>query len=249
MSGVVNRRRLSGDASVNSPNSPVTRNAVCSPMSTALSPIRSRQRATMIIRIPHSCASGSLHVPEHLVGTRRFVRSTARRARRAPRARSTSRSANASSATLTISSQRSPISTRPSTSSCCVLERGRELRQLRDRDALVADPLEVESRCRTASTSRRSPATGVWRASTTSTCFSMPVVALVDLVVERDHLVAELDVLRAERVDRAADRPEARSPPAPGGSPRARRARSWNSTPCIRTSPSRSPPCACRTGS
>ena len=33
-------------------------------------------------------------------------------------------------------------------------------------------------------------------------------IALVDLVVERDDLVAELDVLRAKRVDRAADRPQ-----------------------------------------
>ena len=36
----------------------------------------------------------------------------------------------------------------------------------------------------------------------------MPVVAVVDLVVERDHLVAELDVLRLERVDRAGHRAE-----------------------------------------
>ena len=47
------------DASVNSVNSPVTTNAVCSPMSTALSPIRSMQRATTIIRIPHSCWPGA----------------------------------------------------------------------------------------------------------------------------------------------------------------------------------------------
>ena len=33
-------------------------------------------------------------------------------------------------------------------------------------------------------------------------------VALVDLVVERDHLVAELDVLGTEGVDGAADRPQ-----------------------------------------
>ena len=33
------------------------------------------------------------------------------------------------------------------------------------------------------------------------------VVAVVDLVVEGDHLVAELDVLRREGVDRAAHRP------------------------------------------
>ena len=34
------------------------------------------------------------------------------------------------------------------------------------------------------------------------------VVAVVDLVVERDDLVAELDVLGAQRIDDAADRPE-----------------------------------------
>ncbi len=34
------------------------------------------------------------------------------------------------------------------------------------------------------------------------------VVAVVDLVVERDDLVAELDVLRAECVDDATDRPD-----------------------------------------
>jgi hypothetical protein len=34
------------------------------------------------------------------------------------------------------------------------------------------------------------------------------VVALVDLVVERDHLVAELDVLRSQRVHDPADRPQ-----------------------------------------
>jgi len=34
------------------------------------------------------------------------------------------------------------------------------------------------------------------------------VVAVVDLVVERDHLVAELDVLRLECVDRAGHRAE-----------------------------------------
>ena len=46
------------DASVNSRNSPVTTNATCSPMSTALSPIRSSARATSIIVIAHSRTSG-----------------------------------------------------------------------------------------------------------------------------------------------------------------------------------------------
>ena len=35
------------------------------------------------------------------------------------------------------------------------------------------------------------------------------MVAHVDLVVEGDHLVAELGVLRLERADRATQRPEA----------------------------------------
>ena len=34
------------------------------------------------------------------------------------------------------------------------------------------------------------------------------MVAVVDLVVEGDHLVAELDVLRPQRVDHAANRTE-----------------------------------------
>jgi len=33
-------------------------------------------------------------------------------------------------------------------------------------------------------------------------------VALVNLVVERDHLLAQLDVLRPQRIEDAADRPE-----------------------------------------
>ena len=86
------------------------------------------------------------------------------------------------------------------------LERGRELRQLRDGDALVADPLEVDRVWSTASTRRRSVATGACCASSSLDRPLDPVVALVDLVVERDHLVAELDVLRLERVDRAAHR-------------------------------------------
>src|SRR4029453_16447141 len=45
--------RSGSEASVNSRNSPVTRYAVCSPMSTAWSPIRSRQREMSSMRSPH----------------------------------------------------------------------------------------------------------------------------------------------------------------------------------------------------
>src|SRR5439155_2558921 len=47
------------EASVNSRNSPVSRNATCSPMSTAWSPTRSSCRATTFMRMPHSRAWGS----------------------------------------------------------------------------------------------------------------------------------------------------------------------------------------------
>ena len=59
-----------------------------------------------------------------------------------------------------------------------------------------------------ASTRRRSTATGVWRASSDWMPSSIAEVALVDLVVEGDHLVGELDVLDCERVQAAAERAE-----------------------------------------
>ena len=72
------------------------------------------------------------------------------------------------SATRIISSARRPISSKPSTSISSGFSSARELRQLGDRHAEVGHPLEVEVECSTASTSRRSPATGVWRASSCS---------------------------------------------------------------------------------
>ena len=52
---------------MNSSNSPVTRKAVCSPMSTALSPIRSMQRETTIMRSPHSLRARRGGHGEHLL--------------------------------------------------------------------------------------------------------------------------------------------------------------------------------------
>ena len=48
-------------------------------------------------------------------------------------------------------------------------------------------------------------ATGVWRASDELDLILDRHVPVVDLVVERDDLVAELDVLGAERVDGATN--------------------------------------------
>ena len=109
---------------------------------------------------------------------------------------------------MTISAQRSPMSTRPSTTACCVPRWLESFVSF----AIVTHWSPMRSRWRPewriARTRRRSLATGVWRASTISTCLLEREVALVDLVVERDHLVAELDVLRPQGVDGAADRPE-----------------------------------------
>src|SRR5947209_10299202 len=69
------RRHATGggcEASVNSRNSPVTTNAVCSPMSTALSPIRSSARATSIITIAHSRISASSPISIASLKTSRF---------------------------------------------------------------------------------------------------------------------------------------------------------------------------------
>ena len=72
----------------------------------------------------------------------------------------------------------------------------RELRQLGHGDALVADSLEMDRGVEAASTSRRSVATGVWRASTTSTWYSRSRWARWSISSSKgDHLVAELGVL------------------------------------------------------
>ena len=113
---------------------------------------------------------------------------------------------------MSISSQRSPISRSPSTSSCC----GSNLADSFVSFAIVTDWSPIRSRWielwRTASTSLRSPATGCLESEGLLDQLLDPVIALVDLVVEGDHLVAELDVLRRERVDRSANGPQAQGP-------------------------------------
>ena len=79
--------------------------------------------------------------------------------------------------------------------------------------------------CSIASTSRRSTATGVWRASSDCDAFLDPEVAPVDVVVERDHVVGELDV--ALRRARSATPRKTRRTSAPSS---WRLASSWSSS-------------------
>ena len=76
------------------------------------------------------------------------------------------------------------------------LELGRELRQLRDRDALVADPLEVDRVVQDREHEAEVGGDGRLLREQLLDRLLDPVVARVDLVVERDDLVAELGVLR-----------------------------------------------------
>ena len=86
------------------------------------------------------------------------------------------------------------------------VEVARELRELGDRHALIADALDVQPRMEDredeAKIARHRRLPGEHH-------LDLPLereVAVVHLVVERDHLVAELDILGSQRVDRAADR-------------------------------------------
>ena len=84
----------------------------------------------------------------------------------------------------------------------------RQLRELRDRHALIADALDVQSRVEDrqdeAKIARHRRLAGEHHLD-----LSLErEIALVHFVVERDHLVAELDVLGSQGIDRAADRPE-----------------------------------------
>ena len=76
------------------------------------------------------------------------------------------------------------------------LELGRELGQLRDRDALVADALEVDRVVQDREHEAQVGGDGRLLREQLLDHLLDAVVARVDLVVERDDLVAELDVLR-----------------------------------------------------
>ncbi len=83
----------------------------------------------------------------------------------------------------------------------------RELRELRDRDALIAHALAVDRGVEKGENEAEVGRDGRLPGEDELDLVLHPQVAIVDLVVERDDLVAELDVLGSQRVDRAADRP------------------------------------------
>ena len=189
------------EASVNSWNSPVTTNSVCSPMSTALSPIRSRQREATIIRMPHSVASGELSISRTLSTTRRFVRSISSSSSTSDRARSTSRGREGVERDTHHGLCAIAHLTEPLDEIVPLLEARGELRQLRDRHRLIADPLEMDG---VVEHGENETQVGRNRRLLREQLLDRPldgVVPAVDLVVVGDDLVAQLDVLRLERVD------------------------------------------------
>ena len=193
--------RRSCEASVNSRNSPLTRKAVCSPMSTAWSPIRSRQRETMIMRRPHSRRSGSLAEREHVpddpaVGAVDQLVEVDERLGPA----SALRSRKESSATRVISSARCAHLLEALEDRLVVRDDLHELRQLGDRHAVVGHALEVEvvveDREHEAQVDGDRRLAGEERLD----ALLDREVGGVDLVVEGDHLVGQLDVGLQERV-------------------------------------------------
>ncbi len=106
---------------------------------------------------------------------------------------------------MSISSQRSPISRSPSTSSWC----GSNLAESFVSFAIVTDWSPIRSRwIEIVQDGQHEPeiaCDGRLEREHLLDHLLDPVIALVDLVVEGDHLVAELDVLGRERVDRSAN--------------------------------------------
>ncbi len=84
----------------------------------------------------------------------------------------------------------------------------RELRQLGDRHALVTDALDVQPRVEDREDETK---IACYRRLACKHHLDLPFegeIAFVDLIVERDDLVAQLDILCSQGVDRATDRAE-----------------------------------------
>src|SRR5437764_194880 len=143
-------------------------------MSTARSPIRSIVRATTTIRRPHSRNSAVAITSTRRSTKRRFARSINSSSSTRLSARARSRRLKESSATRSISSARSPISVRTSTSAGS----GSTSATSCDSFAIVTQPSALRSSKRLmwimASRSRRSRATGVCSASSDWMDCSMP---------------------------------------------------------------------------
>ena len=175
-------------------------------MSTAWSPIRSRQRETRIIRSPHSRTleivpeleqavddppvrpvDQLVQVEERLGGNAVALLQRAER--------DADHLLGALAHLLEALEQR-----------VVRLESLRQLGQLRDRDAEVAHPLQVEvvlqHREHEPKVARDR---GLARQQELDSLLDLEVLR-VDVVVEGDHLVGELEVLRDDRLNRAAQR-------------------------------------------
>ena len=137
-------RDRSCEASVNSRNSPVSRNPTCSPMSTALSPTRSSARAAMFMCMPQSRLLGSSASSSAWRCMRRLSRRPGR-----PCSGAAGTAPGRGARTLPSPCGPSDDHDSPISSSCCAHRlapgqiRGRQV-DLRHVHRLVADPLEVQ---------------------------------------------------------------------------------------------------------
>ena len=169
--------------------------------------MRSIARATTIIRMPHSCVPGESAIastcPVTRVGPVDQLVEVGKRSRR-PRLAGGERVEcdpdHLLGAIAHLPEAVDELGTR--------LEVGRELRQLRDRHALIADSLEVD---RVVEDGQHQPEVGRDRPLLSEELGDPAldlVIADVDLVVEGDDLVAQLDVLRLEGVECASQSAE-----------------------------------------
>ena len=138
-------RRTGCDASVSSRKSPVTRYAICSPMSTAWSPIRSTQRETTSMRRPYSRSSSESPSESTSSTAWRFARSISSssslqrlRLLEVALGERVERDADHLLGPL------AHVLERAEDRLAADVEPAHQLRQLRDRHAVVGHPLEVE---------------------------------------------------------------------------------------------------------
>ena len=109
-----------------------------------------------------------------------------------------------SSATRVISSHRAPISSKPSISAGRRVDRRHELRELRDRHAVVGHSFEVEVHVQDGEHQPKIGRDGRLPGKQRRNAVLDLEVEAVDVVVEGDHLVGKLLVALLERVERAA---------------------------------------------
>src|SRR5919201_66160 len=162
-------------------------------MSTAWSPIRSSVRETSTMRSTHSRRPGSATISTTLSTKRRFERSI-----------SSSRSTSDADHLLCPF----PHVLEALEQHGIRLDVRDELRQLRDRDAVVGHSLEVQVDVQDREDEPQiGRDRGLPREQRLDLLLDLEVEA-VHVVVERDHLVGQLEVALREGVERTAERPQ-----------------------------------------